>query len=149
MSIEEIVKFLSDAGFKVNLDENGLIKEIINNSTGEQLQQVQDAFGNEFVSADKRDVVLLGRDMTTIHQGGLQITKESDGLKIVDKETKESIGLFYFNNPFRNINKLGHIRLIMKKDGEDAYLEDGFDLVQGALGVKIVQQSSYGLMEIS
>lgn len=135
MSIEEISKFLLDAGFKVNLDDNGLIKEIINNTTGEQLQQVRDFFGNEFHSADKKDVILLSRDITTIRQNGLEIRKKENSLTISDYETNTNISVSHFPN--RHIDNLGRIQLYMKKNGQNEYLEDGFDLIQGALGAKI------------
>lgn len=129
MSIEEILNFLFAAGFKANLDDNGVIKEIINNTTGEQLQRDK-WFSNEFHSADEKDEVipygdfyngLIDTKEIIIRQNGLEIKKKRKELTISDKESKTYIKIFYRESYFPS--DLGRIRLTVSTFEKEYYVE--------------------------
>lgn len=83
MSIKEIKKFLTDAGFQVNLDEYGQIKEVINNSTKELLQQLpHSTYGNIFYSTDRKNYIKLSSCSIIICQNKLGICKRKNCLTI-------------------------------------------------------------------
>lgn len=131
-STKEITSFLTNAGINVDSKLQKMIKELIHSP----LQKTLYGFYIEkYFSADKKDYVVLHRDLLIIGQNDYKIVKSKNKLTITDLKSNKSIAISYFPNT--EYNNLGTIMLEMK-DEESKKKKNGIDLIQDVLGVKVI-----------